>query len=72
VLSDFEVPTFSRQSAADGGDVSLTRRPPFTSLLISVRGRVDPRAIVRLQGLGKFKNPMALSGIAPATLRLVA
>jgi hypothetical protein len=31
-----------------------------------------PRAIVRLEGLGQFKNPMTLSGFEPATFRLVA
>jgi hypothetical protein len=41
-------------------------------VLISVRGRVDPRAIVRLQGLGQLKNPMTSSEIEHATFRLVA
>jgi hypothetical protein len=38
----------------------------------SVRGCVDCRAIVLLEGLGQLKNPMTLSGIEPATFRLVA
>jgi hypothetical protein len=45
----------------DGGEVlSLTPRSPFTPgrflALISVRGLVDPGAIVRLEGLGKLKK----------------
>jgi hypothetical protein len=47
--------------------------PPGRFLvLISVRGCVDPRAIVRLEGLGQLENPMTSSGIEPQTFRLVA
>jgi hypothetical protein len=47
--------------------------PPGRFLvLISVTGWVDPRDIVRLEGLGKLKNPVTSSGIWTATIRLVA
>jgi hypothetical protein len=41
-------------------------------VLISVRGWVDPGAILRLEELGQLKNPMASLGIEPATFQLVA
>jgi hypothetical protein len=49
-----------------------TLPPERCLLLISVTGRIDPRAIVRLEELGQLKNLITLSGIESATFRLVA
>jgi hypothetical protein len=48
---------------------SYPSSPGIFLVLISVRGRVDTRA---MEGLGKLKNPMTSSGVEPTTVQLVA
>ena len=68
----------SRQPAHECGKVvSPMYWPAFTPqeiflALISVRGWVNPRAIVWLEGICQWKIPMTPSGIELATFRLVA
>jgi hypothetical protein len=70
-------PQISWHSAHEGGEVvSLTQRPPLRAgnvlVLISTRGWVDPRAMVRSEGNMSLKNPVTPPGIDPETFRLVA
>jgi len=67
----------SRQSAHEGGKfVSPTHRPPLPQEIflvhISVRGWVNPTAIVQPEGLCQLKIPITPSEIEPVTFRLVA
>jgi len=57
--------------------VSLTHRPLFTPrkyawYSVLLRGWVDPRVIVRSEGLCQWKIPMTPSGIKLATFQFVA
>ena len=68
----------SRQSTHDGGKVvSPTHRPSLPPqelflVLISIRSWVNPRAIVRPEGIRQWWIPITPSGIKPTTFRLVA
>jgi hypothetical protein len=66
----------SRHSAHEGCKVvSPTHRPPLPQELflvfISVRAWVNPRVIVRPEGLWQQNIPATPSGIEPVTFRLV-
>jgi hypothetical protein len=65
--------TFGSQMAARLSALRSGRflPPGRFPVLVSVRCWVDPRSIVRLEGLGKLKNPPH-PGLEPATFRLVA
>ena len=67
----------SRQSAHEGGKVvSPKHRPPLPPkiflVFIFLTGWVDPRVIVRPEGLCQWKNSFKPSGIEPAAFWLLA
>jgi hypothetical protein len=76
-LWDVDVLTYSRLSAhtwrwgCEAYEQAALYAPGRFLVLISVRGWVEPRTILRLQGLGQLKNPTTSLWIEPATFRLV-
>jgi hypothetical protein len=57
---------FVHNLLTDGGEISLTRRPPLPPgrfpILIFVRDRVDPRAVIQLEELVQLKKSSDLIG----------
>ena len=76
VSRKFGFPDYVKMSQEGGKVVSLMHRPLLPQkiilVLIAVRGWVDPRTIVRSEGLCQWKIPMTPTGIEPATFRFVA
>ena len=75
-FQEFEALWISWQSSHDSGKVvSYKHCPPLPQeiplVLNSVGGWVNPRAIVRPEGLCQWKNPVSPSRIQPATFRLL-
>jgi hypothetical protein len=56
---------------ADGAE-TISFTSPRNIPDMCIRGFIDSRAIVRLNGIGKLKNPVFSSRMEPATFWLVA
>jgi hypothetical protein len=61
--------TFYDNTLIEGGEVVSHK---YFLILISVRGLVNPWAMVWQEGLGKLRNSITLSGLEPTTFQLVA
>jgi hypothetical protein len=59
-------------TALCSGRALLPRNIILLPVLISVRGRVKHWVLMRLEELGKLKNPFTSSGLEPATFLLMA
>jgi hypothetical protein len=75
-LWDVKASTVCRQSQMavrlSALQASCTLPPGRFPVLISIRGWVDLRALVRREGLCQLKNPLTSSGIKPTTFQFVA
>jgi hypothetical protein len=64
---------FLENRFTDGGEHYMLATPLLPGkflVLISVRGWVKPRAIVRPAGIGQLEIPMTLPGVEPMMLQI--